>query len=60
VGLDGLCDTLSREGLLTEPSFDVVQDFSVGGVGFIQNIFELQVRRTKTVAEVLSKDPATV
>jgi hypothetical protein len=58
--LDRLGDTFTRKGFLSETSLDIIQDFGMGGVIFVQNIFERQIRGTKAVAEVLSKDPTAV
>jgi hypothetical protein len=58
--MDRLGNTLSSESFFTESPLDVVQDFSMSGITFIQHILELQVSGTETVAEMLSKDPTTV
>ena len=60
MSVNNLSNTLTSEGLLSEPSFDIVKDFSVRWVVFVQHILELKVGRTESVAEVLGKDPAAV
>lgn len=37
VALDDLSDALASKGLFPEPSLDLVEDFSMVGVGFIQS-----------------------
>ena len=58
--MDNLRDTFTRESFLPESTLDVVEDARVRRVGLVQNIFQTQVRRPKTVTEVLSKDPTAV
>lgn len=60
VSLDDLCNALSCECFLTESPLDIVQDLGVSGVVFVENVLQLQVRRTETVAEMLRKDPPAV
>jgi len=62
VGLseDSFLNALSGECLLTEATLDVVENFSVGCVGLVENSAESEVGRAETVAEVLSEDPAGV
>jgi hypothetical protein len=57
---DGLRDTLPSEGLLPEPLFDVIENFTVKRVGIIQDIFECQVCGTEAVTEVLGEDPTGI
>lgn len=58
--VNDLRDTLASESLLPESSLDIVQHFSVGRIGFIQQVLELKVRVAKSVTEVLGEDPSTV
>ena len=55
-----LRNALSRERLLPKPSLDVIEHLSMRRIGLVQNIFQTQVRRPKTVTEVLSKDPTAI
>lgn len=41
VGLNGLSNAFSRKCFFTEPSLDIIQDFSMGGISFVQYILEL-------------------
>jgi hypothetical protein len=56
----GLRDTLSGKSLLPESLLDLVKNFGVSWVGFIQYTFERLVRWTETVTEVLCKNPSSV
>ena len=62
VGLseDSFLDALTREGLLTEATLDVVENLGVCRVCLVENFAESEVGRAETVAEVLSEDPAGV
>jgi hypothetical protein len=60
MSLNHVLDTLSSERFLSEPPLDVVQDIGVNGVILVKNVFELEVRSTETVAEVLCEDPAAI
>jgi len=60
VGLNGLSNAFSRKCFFTEPSLDVIQNFSMGGISFVQYILELQIRRTKAIAKMLSENPTTI
>jgi len=60
MSVDHLSNTLASEGLLSEPSLDIVKDFSVRWVVLVQHILELKVGWTESVAEVLGEDPAAV
>ena len=60
VGGNCLHERLTRERLLTESAFNVIQYLSVRGIGFVQDAFQGEVRRSESVTEVLCKDPATV
>jgi len=57
---DNLCYTLPSEGLLPKPPLDIIQNFSMSWIILIQHILKLEVRRTKSVAEVLREYPTTV
>jgi len=60
MSVDNLSNTLASEGLLSEPSLDIVKDFSVRWVVLVQYILELKVGWTESVTEVLGEDPAAV
>ena len=60
IGQDNLFDTLSSKGLFPEPSLDVVQDLSMSRVRFVQDVLEREISWPKTIAEMLSKDPAAI
>jgi hypothetical protein len=60
VGMNHVGDTLTHETLLTETPFDIVQNFGMGSVRLIEDVFEGEIRGAEAVAEVLRKDPATV
>ena len=60
MGVNNLCDALTREGLFTEAAFDIHQNFLVCWVCLVKNVLECRVRCAETVAEMLGKDPATV
>ena len=60
VGMDHVGDTLTCETLLTETSFDIIQNFGVSGIRLIEDILEGEIRGAEAVAEMLRKDPATV
>jgi len=62
VGLseNGLLDALTREGLFTESTLDVVENLSVCCVRLVENSTKTEVRRAKTVTEMLGEDPARV
>ena len=53
-------DTLASEGLLTEPALDVVENFRMAWILVIEHVLQRKVRGSKTVAKVLSEDPAAV
>ena len=56
--MDGLGNALSGKGLFTESSLDVIENLSMGRIVLVEDVLELEISRTETVAEVLSKDPA--
>jgi len=58
--MDDLCDALAGKSFLTKTALDVIEHFCVGGVIFIQHIFQLKVCGSKAVAEMLRKNPSTV
>ena len=58
--MNNLRDTFTRKGFFAEPALDVVQHLCVRHVVLVQHVFELQVCRPKTIAEVLCEDPATI
>jgi hypothetical protein len=60
VGLDDLSDRVSSKRLLPEPGLDLVEDLGVVGIVVVKDLLEREVGGTKTVAEVLSKDPSDV
>jgi len=60
VGMDNVRDALTREGLFTEAALDIHQNFLVRRVSLVENVLERKIRRAEAVAEMLSKDPATV
>lgn len=58
--MDYLSNAFPSECFLPEPSLDVVQNLLMSGIVLIQNVLELQVSRSKTITEMLSKDPTAV
>jgi hypothetical protein len=57
---DGFGDALPSKGLLPEALLDVIEDLAVDRIRIIQDILECKICGTKTVAEMLRKDPAGV
>lgn len=53
-------DTLPRERLLPEADFDTVEDFSMGGVLFVEDVFKGEIGLAKTIREVLTEHPASI
>lgn len=60
VGVNDLLDTLASKGLLTESPFDIIQNFRMCRVSFVQNVPELVIRRPQTITEMLRENPATI
>lgn len=60
VGMDNLGDALSRKCLLSETPLDTVKDLHMEGVGLIQDVPQMEIRRPETIAKVLRKDTITV
>ena len=60
VGVDNVCDALTRERLFTEAALDVHQNFLVRWVRLVENVLERKIRCAEAVAEMLRKDPPTV
>ena len=60
MGMDNLSDALASKCFFPESSFNVIQDFLMSRIVFVQDILELQVSRPKAVAEVLSENPAAI
>lgn len=58
--VNNLSDTLSSERLLPEPPLDIVENFSVCGVVLVQDVFQAQVRLTKSVTEMLREYPSAI
>jgi hypothetical protein len=58
--MDDLSDTLPRESLLPETSLDIIENFSMRGVRFVQNILQVEIRGTQAITEVLSENPTTI
>jgi hypothetical protein len=58
--MDDLSNALASKRFFPEPPLDIVQDLLVSGLVLVQDILELQVSRSKTVAEMLSENPAAV
>ena len=58
--VNGRLDAFTRESLFTETPLDVVENLGLDWVVLVQHVLELHVRRTETVAEMLSEDPATI
>lgn len=57
---DDIHNALTSIRLLTEPGLDIVQDFRMGRLAFVENGLELMVGPSKSVAEVLGKDPSAI
>ncbi len=57
---DDIHNGLSSKCLFPKSHLDVIQDFSMSGIVFIQDISELEVRRPKTVTEVLCEYPSSI
>lgn len=53
-------NTLPSKGLLPKPPLDIVQNFCMSRIIFIQHVFKLEVCRTESVAEVLREHPTAV
>lgn len=60
VCVNNLRNALAGKCLLAESLLDIVQDLRVCGVVLVQNVLELKIRGTETIAEVLCKHPAAV
>lgn len=58
--MDNLSDALTRESFLSETSLNIIQYFSVRGVGVIQDVPEVEVCRTQPITEVLSENPTAI
>jgi hypothetical protein len=60
MSMNDVLNTFPSERFLAESPFDIIEHFSMGRIGLVQDIPELKVRRTQAVAEVLSKDPSAI
>jgi hypothetical protein len=60
MGMDNLCDALACEGLFPKPPLYIIQNLSMSRVVLVQHVFQLEVRRPKSIAEMLGEDPTTV
>jgi hypothetical protein len=60
MGVNDVRNTLARERFFAETALDIVQDFLVRRIRLVQNVLEGEIRRAKTVAEMLCEDPAAV
>lgn len=57
---DNLHDALAGECLFSETFLDVVKDFSMSRVGFVEDAEEGEVCRAETVAKVLGENPTSI
>lgn len=57
---DNIHNALTSIRLLAEASLNIVQDFRMSRLAFVENSLELMVSRSESVAEMLGKDPSAV
>lgn len=60
IGRECLCNTLSGERLLPETLLDLVHNFGVTRIRLVEHVLQSEICRSKTIAEVLGKDPSTI
>ena len=58
--VDSFLNAFSSESLFPETSLDVVKDFGMHRIVLIENVLQLEIRRSQTITEVLCEYPSAI